>query len=118
MSYREGLGYNLRYYDPAFSFNADRFCCSQRGAHHRQNVLLSETPLLVSDDYSRQRNNDPYDTRPMWMRTTGMVDPTPYDFTPQNRWYVWCSRMPCSCDQKGVPCQKHMTTAKNNWTCN
>lgn len=117
MSIREGLGYSLRYYDPCFSYNADRFCCSNRGAHFRENVLLSDCALTKSNDYNRPRNYDPNDTRPLWVKETGLVDPDPYTFTPQDRWYVWCNRMPCSVDQKGVPCQAGQPKCANPATC-
>ena len=64
MSIREGLGYSLAYYDPCFNYNADRFCCSKRGQHFRDNILLSDCPLYKSSDYNRPRNYDPNDTRP------------------------------------------------------
>ena len=114
---REGLGYDLRYYNPCFSYNADRFCCSKRGEQFRQNILLSDCPLHSSTDYSRPRNNDPNDKRPLWVSEAGLVDPEPYTFTPQDRWYVWCSRMPCSVDQKGLPCQKNKPSCSNPATC-
>ena len=117
MSVREHLGYNLTYYNPCFNFNQDNFCCSKRGYHHRQNVLLSECPLTATDDYTRPRNYDPEDKRPLWLKETGLVDPDPYTFTPQDRWHVWCSRMPCSLDQKGVPCQKNMPVCSNPADC-
>ena len=117
MSVREHLGYNLKDYNPCFNFNSDNFCCSKRGYHHRQNVLLSECPLTKTDDYTRPRNYDPEDKRPLWLKATGLVDPDPYTFTPQDRWNIWCSRMPCSLDQKGVPCQKNMPTCSNPGNC-
>ncbi len=117
MTMREGLGYNLTYYDPCFDYNLDRFCCSKRGYHHRQNVLLSECPLTPSNDYTRPRNYDPEDKRPLWLKETGLVDPDPYTFSPQDRWHIWCSRMPCSLDQKGVPCQKNMPVCSNPGNC-
>ena len=40
-----------------------------------------------------------------------------HEFTPQDRWYVWCNRMPCSLDQKGVPCQKNMPYCNNPADC-
>jgi hypothetical protein len=117
MSIREGLGYSLRNYDPCFSYNADRFCCSNRGYNFRDNVLMSDCPLLQSNDYSRPRNYDPSDSRPLWLKQTGLVDPQSYEFTPQQRWYVWCSRMPCSLDQKGAPCQQNMPYCNNPPNC-
>jgi len=118
MATYEGLGYDLRYYDPCFNYNSDRFCCNKRGYHHRQNVLLGESPLTPSNDYTRPRNYDPNDQRPLWLKLTGLVDPDPYSFTPQDRWNIWCSRMPCSVDQKGLPCQKNMPKCTNPANCN
>ncbi|KKM26280.1 hypothetical protein LCGC14_1586330 [marine sediment metagenome] len=117
MSIREGLGYTLRSYDPCFSYNQDRFCCSNRGYHFRENVLQSECPLTPTDDYSAPRNYDPNDKRPLWLQMTGLVDPDPYTFTPQDRWHIWCGRMPCSVDQKGVPCQKTQPMCTNPADC-
>jgi hypothetical protein len=117
MSIREGLGYSLRYYDPCFNYNADRFCCSNRGDHFRKNILLSNCAHTKTDSYTAPRNNDPNDTRPLFIKQTGLVDPDPYTFTPQDNWNVWCSRMPCSVDQKGVPCQNGMPRCSNPNTC-
>ncbi len=117
MSIREGLGYTLRNYNPCTNFNQDRFCCSDRGYHFRDNILLSECPLTRTDDYSAPRNYDPNDTRPLWLKQTGLVDPDPYTFTPQDRWHIWCGRMPCSVDQKGVPCQKIQPRCVNPADC-
>ena len=117
MSIREGLGYNLKYYDPCFNYNSDRFCCSDRGARFRQNILLSDCPTTPSGDYTAPRNYNPNDKRPLWLQQTGLVDPDPYTFTPQDRWYVWCNRMPCSVDQKGVPCQKTQPMCSNPGSC-
>ena len=117
MPIREGLGYTLRNYDPCFNYNADRFCCSDRGAKFRQNILMSNIPAVQSDDYSRPRNNDPDDKRPLWLKQTGLVDPDPYTFTAQDQWWVWCNRMPCSVDQKGVPCQQNQPRCSNLGTC-
>lgn len=108
-SHIEGLGYTMRNYDPCFNYNADRFCCSKRGYHHRENVLLSNCQLTKSNDYSRPRNfmyGD--DARPQWIKTLGVAEPQGYVFTPQDTWNIWCGRMPCSVDQKGVPCQAKM----------
>lgn len=115
---REGLGYTLRDYNPCVDFNADRFCCSKYGAQFRENVLLSDCALTKSNSYSEPRNYDPKDDRPLWLQQTGLVDPDPYTFTPQDRWNVWCSRMPCSVDQKGVPCQREQPMCINPATCN
>ena len=117
MSIREGLGYSLRYYDPCFNYNADRFCCNERGNHFRQNILLSDCRLTASDSYSAPRNYDPNDTRSLNIKQTGLVDPDPYTFTPQDRDYIWCSRMPCTLNQKGVPCQKNQPTCSNPGKC-
>lgn len=114
---REGLGYTLKDMDVCFNYNSDRFCCSNRGAHFRENVLLSECPLTQTTDYSRPRNYDPSDTRPLWLKQTGLVDPRSYEFTPQDRWHIWCDRMPCGLDQKGVPCQKNMPYCNNPADC-
>lgn len=114
---REGLGYTLKYYDPCFNYNADRFCCSKRGQHFRENVLLSECPLTESDDVNKISYYDKNDRRPLWLKETGIVDPDPYTLTPQDRWHVWCSRMPCSVDQKGVPCQKNQPMCINPADC-
>lgn len=110
MSYhvRENLGYTLKDYDPCFNYNADRFCCSKRGQHFRKNILLSDCPTMKSDSYSQPRNYDPNDDRPLWLKVTGLVDPDTYSFTPQERNYTWCSRIPCAVDQKHVPCQSNM----------
>jgi len=102
---REGLGYSLRNYDPCFNFNSDRFCCSKYGAEFRQNILASQGPLTKSHDYNAPRNYDPNDQRPLWLQQTGIVDPDPYTFTPQDRWNMWCSRLPCTVNPMGVPCR-------------
>ncbi len=67
----EGLGYNLINYDPCFSYNNDNFVCSPRGAQFRNNVLLSDCPLTKTLDYSKPRNFDPTDKRPLWLQQTG-----------------------------------------------
>jgi hypothetical protein len=115
--FREGLGYDLRSYDPCFNYNADRFCCSERGARFRENVRLGETPLYHSTDYTRPRNYDPDDTRSLEDKQVGMVYDRPYEFTPQARWNIWCSRMPCGVDQHGVPCQATMPMCQNPASC-
>ena len=117
MSRRENLGYKLTYYDPCFNYNQDRFCCSNRGHNFRDNILLSQCPLTRTNDYSRPRNYDPEDNRPLWIKQTGLVDPDPYTFTPQDRWNIWCDRMPCSINQKGVPCQKWQPECVNPPDC-
>lgn len=117
MPIREGLGYTLKDYDPCFDFNSDRFCCSNRGARFRENILLSECALSKHSTYNAPRNYDPNDTRPLWLKQTGIVDPKSYSFTPVDRWHVWCSRMPCSVDQKGVPCQSQQPRCRNPPTC-
>ena len=115
MTVKEGL--SGMYNDACFNYNSDRFCCSKRGYHHRENVLLSECPLTKSTSYSQARYYNPNDQRPLWLKTTGLVDPDPYTFTPQDRWHVFCSRMPCTIDQHGVPCQKNMPTCTSKANC-
>ena len=118
MSLREGLGYSLRSYDPCFSYNADRFCCSDRGYKFRQNVLLSDTALVRDNSYGNINYNDPNDNRPLWLVTTGVVDPQSYTLAPVERDYTWCSRIPCGLDQKGrPPCQKDMPVCFNPAVC-
>lgn len=102
---REGLGYTLRNYNPCFNYNADRFCCSERGAQFRRNIIASEGSLTPSTSYTAARNFDPNDNRPLNIKQAGIVDPNPYTFTPQDRSYIWCNRLPCSVDPRGVPCQ-------------
>ena len=108
MPIRENLGYTLANYDPCFNFNSDRFCCSKPGQQFRDNILLSECPLTKSKSYSEASYYDKNDTRPLWLTQTGIVDPKPYTFTPQERAHIWCSRMPCSFKYNTVPCQKNM----------
>lgn len=117
MTIREGLGYTLKNYNACVNYNADRFCCSKRGEQFRKNILLSNCALTPTDDYSAPRNYNPNDQRPLWLKQTGLVDPDPYTFTPQDRWNIWCSRMPCSVDQKGVPCQKNQPYCNNPASC-
>src|SRR5690242_7862138 len=116
---REGLGYTLRYYDPCFNYNADRFCCSDRGYHFRENVLLRDTQLNPSiNNYQDINYNDPNDKRPLWLVTTGIVDPKSYSLAPVARDYTWCDRMPCSMSQNGKPpCQRAMPYCSNPASC-
>ena len=114
---REHLGYTLKNYDPCFNYNSDRFCCSDRGRNFRANVMLSNCPGTPTTDYSAPRNYDPQDKRPLWLQQTGLVDPDPYTFTAQDQWNIWCSRMPCSVDQKGVPCQSTQPYCNNPADC-
>jgi hypothetical protein len=116
MTIQEGLGYSLRNYNPCFNYNADRFCCSDRGYKFRNNVLLSDCPMTKMSNLPQY--NNPNDNRPLFVRLTGIVDPDPYTFTPQDKWNIWCSRMPCSINQKGVPCQQNMPRCENPATCN
>lgn len=110
----EGLGYTLRNYDPCFNYNQDRFCCSKRGDNFRQNILLSEAPL--AQNYTQPSYYTPSNI-PLWLAKTGIVNPKSYELTPQDRWYVWCNRMPCSLDQHGVPCQKGQPYCNNPGSC-
>lgn len=114
---REGLGYTLKDYNPCFNYNSDRFCCTKRGARFRDNILRSRAPLLHSNSYAAPRNYDPNDNRPLWLRQTGLVDPKSYTFTAQAEWDVWCNRMPCSVDQKGVPCQANQPNCHHTNVC-
>jgi hypothetical protein len=119
MTRREGLGYSLRNYDPCFNFNADRFCCSDRGALFRQNVLMSQAPLTpsttVSNPPSYSNQNDA--SIPLWLQVTGVVQPDPYTFTPEDRWNIWCSRLPCTVNKTGIPCQKNQPYCTNKPSC-
>jgi len=117
MPIREHLGYTLKNYDPCFNFNADRFCCSKRGAHFRENILQSECPLTKSNSYSEAAYYDKNDSRPLWLRDTGLVDPNPYTFTPQERAHTWCGRMPCSFETNKVPCQANMPVCTKSAGC-
>jgi len=84
-----------------FSHNADNFCCSNYGKQFRENILKSETPLQLSNDYNRLRNkvDNVKDCKQDYL-----TEPTGYTFTPQERWYTWCDRAPKSINQTGVPC--------------
>lgn len=105
MSIREGLGYSLRYYDPCFNYNADRFCCSNRGAHFRENILLSDCPL--NKNVNLPRGYQTVDKRTLTVKQSGIYDPVPYTATPQARQYTWCDRIPCGLEQHGIPCQRN-----------
>jgi len=106
---KEGLGYTLKNYDPCFNYNSDRFCCSKQGAQFRQNIIASQCPgMKHPTDYTTPSNYDQNDIRPLWLQQTGIMDPKPYEMTPQSNWFIWCGKMPCSLDQKGVPCQANM----------
>ncbi len=105
MSIREGLGYELRSYDPCFNFNADNFSCSQRGFNMFRNVLISEnscgkrTPSLP---YEVQFANRNYEEIPLEERVVGLTLPNSFNFPPQGDWHVFGSRMPVLPDGRGI----------------
>lgn len=106
MTIREGLGYTLRNYNPCFNFNSDRFCCSDRGAAFRKNIIASEgagnTVYTLQAQYY-----DANDARSLATKQSGIVDPQAYTFAPVDQSYMWCSRLPCTVNIGGVPCQKN-----------
>ncbi len=117
---REGLGYTLKSYDPCFDYNADRFCCSDRGAQFRENVVKQSHENTKQYNYSVPRTPD---QRPLSVQQSGIFDPVPYTFTAQDHWHVWCGRMPCTVDpisrnhQLIAPCQKNQPRCSNPATC-
>jgi hypothetical protein len=105
-------------YNPCMQWNLDAFCCSPAGYQFRKNILASQAPLTVSKTYQGPIPNNPEDSRPLWLATTGIVDPTPYNFPPQAQNYTWCSRIPCGLDQNGKPpCQSNMASCGVRGSC-
>ena len=85
-----------------YNFNADRFCCSNRGAALREQIMKnSNYPIhpLNMGAYSTACGKPSV----VYMNTTGIVDPDPYTATPQAPDYIWCSRMPNALSQHGKP---------------
>ena len=119
MTIREGLGYTLKNYDPCFDYNADLFCCSNRGRAFRANVAAREGKPHVESNANLPRNYNPLDDSvSLNMRTSGMVLPTPYNLTSMGMSSVPCGRMPCTINFNQVPCTNKPRACHWNHPCN
>lgn len=88
-----------------YNFNADRFCCSNRGAELRKAILKNSNypvhPLNIGA-YSTSCGGKEQ-ARVVYLNTTGIVSPNAYTVAPQAPDYIWCSRMPNALSQNGKP---------------
>lgn len=104
MSYREGLGYELRSYDPCFNYNQDNFGCTKRSYDLMRNVLLSENKdgKVPSLPYDVQFGDRSYEELPLEERIVGLVLPTSYTFNTQGFDYTINSRSPTLPDGRAI----------------
>lgn len=105
-------------YDKNFNFNADRFCCSERGFKHRQAVYSQYAPIVVSNDYSVNRNYTDKDlATPLWMKQVFGDSGNTYTFNTQKHSYVECGRMPSGFTFNEAPCASKRTATVNPGCC-
>lgn len=103
MTIREGLGYSLKNYDPCFDFNADMFCCSERGRAFRQNLHDMTDKGYEYNNYEQVGKFNPNDYAiPLNMQ--GIVTPSNYSMPPAGKSEIPCSRMPCTIAYNRLPC--------------
>jgi len=91
-----------------FDFNADRFCCSARGAQFRKNLLAREAAAW--GQFAQQPLVNPI-TQPLTNYSDqnvmiGIAQPEPYVMTAIGRWDVPCGRMPGGIYANVLPCRR------------
>jgi hypothetical protein len=105
-------------YDKNFNFNSDRFCCSSRGFKHRQAVYSQYPPIVVSKDYSVNRNYTDKDlATPLWAKQVFGDSGNTYTFNVQQRSYVECGRQPSGFTFNEAPCASKRVATVNPGCC-